>query len=374
MHMPRLARSCLAASLLTAGAAQAGDALLPPEGYYAAVHKRDGQAPACAAIPAPFTGELIFRSKYEGSDSARSTLNEEAEKAFRQSIAPITEIEKGVSRMVTRYMEKGRSGDLDCAMAWLDAWAREGALLSQEHNHTGKSMRKWALGSLAGAYLQLKFSRSEPLAAYPEQSRRIEDWFARVGEQVTEDWSALPLRKINNHSYWAAWSAMAAAVASDRRDLFDWAVEQVRVAAEQIGPEGYLPNELKRRQRALAYHNYSLPPLMMVAAFAQANGVDLRPDNGGALGRLASLVLAGVEEPGLIAAQAGGRKQDMEDLRKNAKFSWLEPYCTLYSCTSEELKRKARMGPFENFRLGGDVSRIFAPGTEPSKQAIGKRD
>ncbi|MGV8495410.1 alginate lyase family protein, partial [Pseudomonas aeruginosa] len=60
----------------------------------------------------------------------------------------------------------GRDGDLACALNWMSAWARAGALQSDDFNHTGKSMRKWALGSLSGAYMRLKFSSSRPLRMY----------------------------------------------------------------------------------------------------------------------------------------------------------------------------------------------------------------
>ncbi|PZR47317.1 MAG: mannuronate-specific alginate lyase, partial [Stutzerimonas stutzeri] len=42
-------------------------ALQPPAGYYAAVGQREGKAPVCPAVPQPYTGELQFTSKYEGS-------------------------------------------------------------------------------------------------------------------------------------------------------------------------------------------------------------------------------------------------------------------------------------------------------------------
>lgn len=372
MTRSRLALPFLFGLLLTDGTSAAG-ALVPPPGYYAPVEIHEGKGETCAAVPTPYTGKLVFRSKYEGSDSARATLNKESEQAFRAQTASINELERGVSQMVERYMEKGRPEYLECALNWMSAWAQAGALLSTEFNHTGKSMRKWALGSLAGAYLQLKFSSSQPLKPYPREQRLIEEWFARVGEQVVRDWSDLPLKQINNHSYWAAWSVMATAVATDRRDLFDWAVEELRIGANQVDSDGYLPNEIRRRQRALAYHNYSLPPLMMIAAFAQANGVDLRDENDGALGRLASKVLAGVENPAPFAKRAD-QKQDMSDLQENSKFSWLEPYCSLYACSPALRKKKAELGPFKTFRLGGDVTRIFESAGPSTRAAIGKRD
>ncbi|MDP2244582.1 mannuronate-specific alginate lyase [Pseudomonas sp.] len=350
---------CLLGAALLAQPAFAAS-LVPPAGYFAAVVDADKKPRSCAAPPKPYTAKLEFRSKYEGSGKARATLNKASEKAFRDATADITELERGVNRQVMRYMREGDPQQLECALSWMGTWAQANALLSEEYNHTGKSIRKWALGSLSSSYLRLKFSESQPLAAYPRQAQLIESWFEKLADHTVHDWSDLPLKKINNHSYWSAWSVMATAIATDRRDLFDWAVTQFRVGANQVDADGFLPNELKRSQRALAYHNYSLPPLAMIAAFAQANGVDLRPENQGALQRLGQKVLDGVNEQDAFARKTG-EQQDMAELKKHTKFAWLAPYCTLYTCSAdtEELKRK--MGPFNTFRLGGDVSQLFDP-------------
>ncbi len=348
---------CLLGAALYSQALLATD-LVPPAGYYAPVTVTEKQAKACPATPPPYTDKLVFRSKYEGSGKARATLNLDSEKAFRSKTAAITEMERGVNRFIMRYMRDGQPAQLECALQWLNDWAEADALLSGEYNHTGKSVRKWALGSLASAYLRLKFSTSQPLAAYAQQSQIIEAWFIKMAENTVHDWSDLPLKKINNHSYWSAWSVMATAIATNRRDLFDWSVAQFRVGANQVDADGYLPNELKRSQRALAYHNYSLPPLMMIAAFAQANGVDLRAENQGALQRLAERVLRGVDNPDEFASKTG-EKQDMEDLKKTNKYAWLAPYCALYACSTDAQALQQSMGPFKTFRLGGNVSQVF---------------
>ncbi|MDT4824352.1 Alginate lyase [compost metagenome] len=156
---------------------------------------------------------------------------------------------------------------------------------------------------------------------------------------------------------------MATAVATNRQDLFDWSVAQFRVAAGQVDRDGFLPNELKREQRALAYHNYSLPPLAMIASFAQANGVDLREENDGALRRLGEKVIAGVDDQEAFDRKTG-KDQDMSELKKHAKFSWLEPWCSLYSCSAQTVEWKNEMGPYKTFRLGGDVTQVFHPKKE----------
>jgi poly(beta-D-mannuronate) lyase len=362
----RLISPALLSLALFGGAAHA--ALVPPLGYYEGIEKlktSDGKF-RCEPAPKPYTGALQFRSKYEGSDKARATLNVASEKAFRDSTADITTLEKGVSKMVGQYMRDGRPAQLDCTLAWLETWARADALLSTDYNHTGKSMRKWALGSMSGSWLRLKFSNAQPLAAHQAEAEQIERWFARLAEQTVRDWSDLPLEKINNHSYWAAWSVMATAVATDRRDLFDWAVKEYKVGANQIDDQGFLPNEIKRKQRALAYHNYALPPLAMIASFAKVNGVDLRSENNFALQRLGEGVLAGARDPRHFAERAG-TKQDMKDLKVDSKYAWLEPWCALYQCVGDTLDRKHGMQPFDSFRLGGNLTRVYDPSAASKK-------
>ena len=358
-----LAPTLLSLALIGPAAQAAG--LVPPQGYLAGVVKpKTGENKfSCDAVPTPYTDSLQFRSKYEGSDKARATFNAKSDQAFRDATKDITTMERGISKVVMQYMRDGRPEQLDCALNWLGTWAQAGALESNDFNHTGKSMRKWALGSMSAAYLQLKFAQGQPLAAHQQQAQQIEAWFSKLGDMVVSDWNNLPLEKTNNHSYWAAWSVMATAVVTNRRDLFDWAVKEYKIGAGQIDAEGFLPNELKRKQRALAYHNYALPPLAMIASFAQANGVDLLQENNGALKRLGDRVLAGTSNPDEFKNK-NGDKQDMTDLKVESKWAWLEPYCALYTCSADVLERKHDGQPFKTFRLGGDLTRLYDPSRE----------
>ncbi|PBD24288.1 poly(beta-D-mannuronate) lyase, partial [Pseudomonas aeruginosa] len=100
-------------------------------------------------------------------------------------------------------------------------------------------------------------------------------------------------------------------------------------------------------------------PLAMIAAFAQVNGVDLRQENHGALQRLAERVMKGVDDEETFEEKTG-EDQDMTDLKVDNKYAWLEPYCALYRCEPKMLEAKKDREPFNSFRLGGEVTRVFS--------------
>ncbi len=223
--------------------------LVPPVGFTQPLpHTASG---GCVTLPAPYTAPLTLRSKYEGSDSARATLNPQAEQAFRAATKPIVGFERGISNMVWRYKQSGDPRTLRCILEGYATWANAGAL--------------------------------------------------------------------------------------DRRDLFAWSLKEYRIAAGQIAADGTLANEQRRRERALAYHNYALQPLVMIASFAAANKVDVTQENHGALARLVNYVLQ----------------------QKDGDLEWLEPWCNLSHCSSVTLSRLDASRPLQDRRLGGNLTLLY---------------
>ena len=348
------------ALLLASSFASAAEHLVPPPGYYAAVGHGSG-AYSCPEMPPPYTAALDFPSKYAGSGKARDQINEASEAEYKQLSKPITEYEKSLVRIVDKYVESGRADVLKCALSWYDAWAASGALQGSASTHTGRSVRKWALASISGAWLQLKFSSSQPLAGYSEPQQRIERWLGQIAEQVKSEWDAgEPPNKINNHFYWAAWAVMATSVVVDRRDLFDWSAGIYRTFASQVDGEGWLPNELARDTRALSYHNFAITPVAMMAAFGKANGLDLPGAGNGALARLATRTLQGIADPSIFESKTGVRQlsDGLDD--PNSALAWLEPYCWAAGCSGAAAEKLSSLRPVKNTRLGGDMTRTFA--------------
>lgn len=379
-----VAAACVAAGRDTAGNADAtmpgAMSLVPgamslepvglraPAGFAAAVASAKPKSRACPEDAEPYVGALDFPSKYEGSDSARDDLNKDAEKRYRALVAPVTAFEKGLSLHVDEYLRSGRPESLACATGLLREWSGANALMGEAVNHTGKSVRKWAMGSVASSYLRLKFSSSRPLAADPALMDGVEAWLAPMATRVVQEWDGQPLNKVNNHAYWAAWAVMATAVALDRRDLFEWSMQQFELASTQVDAQGFLPNELRRDTRALSYHNYALAPLAMIAAFAKANGAEVDSDKLAAVTRLADRVLDGIADPASFE-QKTGKRQLVQEFSQHGKFSWMEPYCWTFTCDEAMQERLASVRPLKNFRLGGDLTEIFQPSSAKTGEA-----
>ncbi|WP_437888582.1 mannuronate-specific alginate lyase [Phytobacter sp. V91] len=347
--------------LIAVSTAQAKQALVPPPGYL----RPPASTPAspsrfrCPDFPAPFTAALQFSSKYAGSDGARATLNPVSEQDFHQQTSAITTLEKQVSQLVIGYERDGDPARVACVVKGLAGWAQADALSATDTNHTGRSMRKWALASLSSAWLQLQYSPQQPLKARAAPSERIERWLGQLADLVVADWSTLPLEKTNNHSYWAAWAIMATSVVTQRESLFQHALAIYRTAAYQVDKDGFLPNELRRRQRALAYHNYALQPLVMIALFARSNGVEVTKENHNALARLAELTIAGLHDPQAFR-QKTGSQQDLAFSHQPTNLAWLEGWCALEHCPESLDAFRQQQRPLRNTRLGGDLSRLFA--------------
>ncbi len=237
--------------LAGSGGTLANAALVPPAGYFAAVRIKHGEGSALRGAAHSLHRGARLSQQICGLRKIPRRGQSGVRRTIQAQYPAITQMEKGFSTLVTKYMQSGDPAGLSCAIRWLTTWADARALEGKAANHTGKSLRKWSLASLSSAYLRLKFSSSAPLKNYPKEATRIEAWFGEVAGQVKHEWAADdPLAKINNHYYWAAWAMMATAVATDRKDLFDQAVAIYHVFATQVAADGYLPNELARASRA----------------------------------------------------------------------------------------------------------------------------
>jgi poly(beta-D-mannuronate) lyase len=332
------------------------DALHPPFDV-AAARAHHGTTPTaftCPAVPPPVR-DLTFGGFYE-ADSGSSVIDAEAERRYKEAAKPFDDYQKKIAKMSDHYVASNppQAAAAKCVLAWLDDWGRARAILGKM-SAQGGFVRKWGLGVIAVAYLKV---RGEPtLDGGIKEGVKI--WIRRLAETVRHDYSTNTDRssRRNNHLYWAAWSVMAAAVALDDHEMFDWSVGRYRFATVQIEDDGTLPLEMVRRSKALHYHLYSIPPLVLIAETGARNGLDLYAEQGGALHRLIGRTVAGLDDPSFFAARSGYEQQWGGTLNA-AKLAWMEPYYARFKDRTM-IKWIRKFRPLGHTRQGGDQTLLF---------------
>ncbi len=320
-----------------------------------------GAKMAHCSMPAPYQGKLVFRSRYEGSNSARDQINVRAEQDYTEKTKPFIDLQQFLASETDAIIKSGQdNGRIDCILRTLISWKKTGDLLQPTKNHTGKAIRKWTLAAISANLLKINHLAEEYNAS---KFAVVKIWVGALADQVVRDYSDLPLKKINNHAYWAAWAVMTSAALLDRKDLFSWSKQMFSTAMNQVNDRGFLPNELRRKSRALLYHNYALTPLVGIAAFLQANDQDPFLPGKGGLQRLTGVVLEGINNQELFA-KVTGVPQVPYDLYLHGRLSWLAIYFTLDHSFSKKMRAKlARIReksmPLKSSRMGGDLGFLY---------------
>jgi poly(beta-D-mannuronate) lyase len=293
-------------------------------------------------------------------DDARSIADPELERRNREALAPLRSFVRAVVGLADAW---ATSAQFDLAMAdpalagaaieALARWAEAGALLGAV-NHQGAYERKWSLGSLALAYLKVRQARVSP-----DSRNSIQAWLRAIAARVEPDYERPGLKSsANNHAYFAGMALAAVGIASDDRRLFDWGIARARIGIAQIDGAGCLPLERARGRLALHYHVFALGPLVMLAEMAMVNGIDLYVENGGALHRLARLVVEGLADPAELARRLELGTQEVRLPPAGGALGWAEPYHARFP--DPRLGAWLRVArPVIDLRLGGDMTAAF---------------
>lgn len=270
---------------------QASLALLLALGAGGACACASACASACEAPPPPVFD--IDANRYY--TDARSSIVDPVLKARNEAaVRPVNDYLEVVARSANAWQLRRDPQDARCALGWLEAWARRGALLGKMSTNQSWYTRKWTLGGLALSYARVQ------AAATPEQRRLIEDWFRALAALTLAHADANKGVR-NNHYYWEGLAVTAVgAVTGDARYLA-WGREMFEHAMAQVQPDGSLPHEMARAAKALHYHLYAAAPLVMMASI-----FDLRHP---ALDRLIRFSADGVANPATIERMAGSAQE-----------------------------------------------------------------
>ncbi|NLS00542.1 poly(beta-D-mannuronate) lyase [Rhizobium sp. P38BS-XIX] len=297
--------SAITALVLIAGLSQANAAdLRSPWDEPVSAHKSE-----TFTCPVPPRLPLSIEAGDYYADPAHSIVDPIRKKAYDQATGSLHAAMRSASEMADRYQAGGGHAEADCAAHFLDGFATSGALTGATATNQAVYVQGWVLGSFAITWLKI---RSEQNIS-TEERVRITTWLADVASKNIAYYGRRDDTSDgrNNHRYWAGLSAMAAGIAASRKDLFDWGVDSFKIGAMQIGPDGTLPLEMKRKSRALHYHIFAAAPLVTMAELAAANGVDLYEINDKGLSRLTRKIVAGIADPSSFTSAAGAQQEPM---------------------------------------------------------------
>jgi len=262
--------------------------------------------------------------KHSVVDPVRYAAYNAAEKQFRDTM-------RVAESAADEFQSTGSRAAAEAVLHVLELNAQTGAMTGKMSSNQAFYVQNWTLSALAITWLKVR--SAEP--GTPEERQTIAAWLRQIAGSTMRYFDRGRAKgssdSRNNHYGWAGLSVMSAGIAADDKSLFDWGVSAYDDGLSRIQPDGTLPLEMGRGKRALHYHIFALAPLVIMAEFGAANGLDLYTRDNGALTRLVNRVTAGLADNQFFATQAGiAQDTPSQGKIKSEDVAYLVPYVRRY--------------------------------------------
>ena len=238
------------------------------------------------------------------SDGKASVIDPAKMAAYAASSGPYKNLGQVVVDAADAWRSTGSRAAAACALHHMETAAHDGVFTGKMSSRQAYYVQGWVIGAVAIAWLKVRDSGLET----PALDQLVPPWMVTVVHQTIDFYAREHAR--NNHLYWAGVEAAAAAVAANDHELFDWAMSTYNVGVDQIQPDGSMPLEMARGQRALHYHLFALAPLVYLAEFGEVNGLHLYAERDHALARLERVSVDGMYDNQFFV-KATGIAQDL---------------------------------------------------------------
>ena len=291
-----------------------------------------GAAMAAECAPPPPAVIDIDANGYY-SDSNHSVIDPVQKARNVANTRPIEDYLARIADDASRYRFDPATGAADarCALAWLAAWADQGAMLGKLSTRQSYYVRKWTLAGLALSYAKLR------AAASASQQAAIDKWLRALADATIEHSDAYKGAR-NNHYYWEGLAVSAVGALTGDQRYLAWGRKVFEAAMAQVAANGSLPLEMARAIKALDYHAFAVTPLVMIASI-----LDLHSPK---LDGLVRFTIAQTKNPARIEQLTGFTQQIPGD----AGMSWEVIYAR-----HEADPGFAPRTPGRQPRLGGDL-------------------
>jgi poly(beta-D-mannuronate) lyase len=284
------------------------------------------------------------------SDAKHSIPDPKRQAAYNEVKAQYATVTRDAEKAADKFQQTGDAAAAACVMRILETQAQANAMTGRMSSNQAQYVQNWTMGALAVTYLKVR-SAGADVSGTPAETASVQAWMKKVGQQVEDYFQERREKKKtdgqNNHLYWAGFAVMSVGIATDDRSLYEWGISTYKDGVDRIQPDGTLPLEMARGQKALHYHLFALAPLVTMAALGEANGDDLYAYDHDALHRLVSRSLAGLADSRYFTVKAGA-KQDMpvNGVIKPGDVDWVLPYVDRFPDPEiRALLQKAGMRP-----------------------------
>ena len=256
---------------------------------------------ACPAV-VHLSRDLATNGFY--SDRKGSVIDPAKWKAYSESAGPYKKLGEEIVAAADAWRATGSREAAQCALLHITTAARDGVFTGKMSSNQAYYVQGWVIGAIAISYLKIRDSGFITSA----DQKLLFPWFGAVVQQTMDFYNSNGAK--NNHLSWAGVEVAAAGIAADNRKLFDWGIGTYRTGIDQVQPDGSLPEEMRRGQRALHYHLYALAPLVYLAEFGEDNGLHLYAERDHALAKLVHLSIEGLKNNEFFY-KATGIQQDL---------------------------------------------------------------
>ncbi len=311
----------------------------------------------CPAATKPIVN-IDLPSRYKDDDKSRSEIDEKLNAEVEKSLAPIDGFIRNLADLANKTLdEKKASAAAKCIFRSLSGWAQAGALTQAEtmNAHLALSSR---IAGISAAYARA-LTVEKPSAT---ETNSIQQWLVALTQKqiVYFDTQAPPMASRNNHRAWAGLAAAQVGAITGQQNLLDWGAQTNEMLICSANPDGSLPEEMKRKDKALHYQLHAVAPIVMTARILHSSKPDSLGVCDGKLDKIVDFTIAALANPEVVADIAGTKQsfQTRKEKLKPFQIAWLEAYLSLREDTVALALAKSYR-PLANSFLGGNLTRYY---------------
>lgn len=311
--------------------------------------------------PAPLVPvvNVDLPSRYKDNDKSRSEIDDSLNAEVEKSLAPIDGFIRDLADMANKTMDESKAdASADCIFSNLTTWAKAGALTQAEtmNAHLALSSR---IAGIAATYARAQTVKSPA----KDDASLIEKWLFDLAENQVEffDNEAPPMASRNNHRAWAGLAAAQVGAITNKQSLVDWGAKTNEMLICSANEDGSLPEEMKRRDKALHYQLHAVAPLVVTTRVLYPLRPEVLQACNGKLDKIVDFTIAALAKPAIVAKLADAKQsfQTKKEKLRAFQIAWLEPYLYLQDNDKAAQDLANAFRPLSNSFLGGNLTRQY---------------